>query len=93
MGLNSGESEPYVEFERWFLYDSGFFLNFVEDCIPNMHRTSEIHDAWVAHLVSNGWSMASINVPTMVPAYMTALMVNLKETGKSLIDVIKEWVE
>ena len=93
MGLNSGESEPYVEFERWFLYDSGFFLDFVEDCIPNMHRTSEIHDAWVAHLVSNGWSMASINVPTMVPAYMTALMVNLKETGKSLIDVIKEWVE
>ena len=94
MGLTSlNSNESYNAFAQWFLTDQSPFLNFTEDYIPNMHRTSQIHDAWVDFLVSNGWSKATINVPTMVPAYMTALMVNLKETGKSLTEVIKEWAE
>ncbi len=42
---------------------------------------------------SNGAPMSDINIPTMVPAYMTALMVNLISTGKSLVDLIEEFAE
>ncbi len=91
MGLNSHDN-TYDGFMSW-LSDESAFLNFVEDYIPNMHETSIIHDEWVGYLLSHGASMSAINTPTMVPAYMTALMVNLIFTGKSLVDLIEEFAE
>ena len=89
MGLSS-HNDTYNQFEAWLsLSDRNPFLNFVEDHIPNMHTTSMIHDAWVEYLIDHGAPMSAINVPTMIPAYMTALMVNLYTSGESLVELVR----
>ena len=88
MGLAS-QDESYSNFMQACWSDQSPFWNFVEDYIPNMHETSIVHDAWVDYLVNEkGWNMSLINVPTMVPAYLTALMINLWNTGDTLSDVL-----
>ena len=83
------EQEPYVMGRvgfKWFwgavnLEPKGWMLSPIEDYVPNMHRTSEIHDAWLDYLSATGYADWYTNIPTMLPAYTYAQTLNLYETG------------
>ena len=74
------EQEPYVMGRvgfKWFwgavnLEPKGWMLSPIEDYVPNMHRTSEIHDAWLDYLSATGYADWYTNIPTMLPAYTYA---------------------
>ena len=75
-----------------YLSDSSPFFNFIEDYIPNMHQTAEIHDAWVDALQNLGYTNNPTSPETMLPAYLLALYLNLRETGKSIVDEIGDFI-
>ena len=75
-----------------YLSDSSPFFNFIEDYIPNMHQTAEIHDAWVEALQNLGYTNNPTSPETMLPAYLLALYLNLRETGKSIMDEIGDFI-
>ena len=52
-----------------------------EKYAPNFHRTGDVHDEWVDALTSWGVPDLLANVPTMVPAFVYALGLNLYEDG------------
>ena len=75
-----------------YLTDDSIFMNFLENYIPNFHETAVVHDAWVDYLVNEkGYEFNDINVATMLPAYLTALYLNLENTGGNIIDKITQW--
>ena len=77
-------------------------LNLVEDYVPLMHETSQIHDAIVGALDIPGVPynldfVLIVNIPTMPIAAGTALLGNLVDTGRDVIvgagDVLESVVE
>lgn len=57
-----------------------------------MHQTAEIHDAWVEALQNLGYTNNPTSPETMLPAYLLALYLNLRETGKSIMDEIGDFI-
>ena len=77
---------------NYYLSDSSPYFNFIEDYNPNMHQTAEIHDAWVEALQNLGYTNNPTSPETMLPAYLLALYLNLRETGKSIMDEIDDFI-
>ena len=63
------------------LEPGGWMTSPFEQYVPNFHRTGDVHDAWVDALISYGVPDLIANVPTMVPAFIYALGLNLYEDG------------
>ena len=82
----------FFEWESQYLTDDSAFMNFLENYIPNFHETAVVHDAWVDYLVNEkGYGFDDINAVTMLPAYLTALYLNLENTRENIIDKITQW--
>ena len=89
-GLDTS-NEQYEGISQYFA-DNSVFMNFLENYIPNFHETAVVHDAWVDYLVNDkGYDFDDINAVTMLPAYLTALYLNLENTGENIIDKITQW--
>ena len=53
-----------------------------------LHRTGEVHDVWLDALILYGVPDLIANVPTMVPAFIYALGLNLYEDGSLALEYI-----
>lgn len=90
-GLDTSNGQQYEGISQ-YLTDDSAFMNFLENYIPNFHETAVVHDAWVDYLVNEkGYGFDDINAVTMLPAYLTALYLNLENTGENIIDKITQW--
>ena len=83
-----GNQEPVVgriglkTKNNWInLEPGGWMTSPFEEYVPNFHRTGDVHDSWVDALTGRGVPDLFANVPTMIPAYIYALGLNLYEDG------------
>ena len=70
------------------LEPGGWMTSPFEKYVPNFHRTGDVHDAWVDALILYGVPDLIANVPTMVPAFIYALGLNLYEDGSLALEYI-----
>ncbi len=69
-------------FEFFGLNEGGYITGVIEAYIPNFHRISVIHDDWLDYLNPNDntWIDLATNVPTMLPAFVWALLQNIGDS-------------
>ena len=70
------------------LEPGGWMTSPFEKYVPNFHRTGDVHDALVDALILYGVPDLIANVPTMVPAFIYALGLNLYEDGSLALEYI-----
>jgi hypothetical protein len=86
------DSQPGDSGLDYLLSDSNPGFQFLSDYVPNMHETAIIHDAIVRELQGLGYESNPTSPETMIPAWIMALIKNLYNTGKTILDPLNNYV-
>ena len=94
LDTNGGSNLSGIAF--WFS-DQSPVCNFIEESLlPYGHTTSYVHDRWLDYLHSKGYNVGPdgiMNYATMLPSYLVALSLGMKQAGENILNVFEKWLE